>query len=112
MADKKELPPFVLGADDASLAGDLARLAELINTVSPGLGREIVVWICREFGGTCVYFLQPEKLFREARDRWIIQQYDAGHRVPEIARATGISDRQVWNVLGKDPGEDRKLKLF
>jgi len=101
MSGKKEIPPFVLRTEDASLPGDLARLAESIDKVSPGQGRDSVLAICRDFGGTCVYFLQPEKLFRESRDKWIIEQYDAGYRVPEIARAAGISVRQVWNVLGK-----------
>jgi len=109
---KKDLEKFTPQPDDAALFGDLARMAEVIEHVAPGRGREIVVAICREFGGSGVYFLQEEKLFREARDNWIRAMYDLGHRAQALVRATGVSERNIWYILGREPGEDRQMRLF
>ncbi len=112
MSDKKKLPAFNPNHETAVLNDDLARLAEIIDEVVPGRGKEIAVRISRAFGGSYIYCLQDEKLWRGVRDQWVIEQYDAGHRVPEIARAIKKCERQVWNILGREPGEDKQLKLF
>jgi len=104
--------PFKPDAGSAELSDDLSRLAEIIEAVLPGRGRELVVKIAKEFAGTYVYFQQDDKIFREVRDQWIIDQYLAGHKASEIAREVKLSERQVWNILGREPGEEKQLKLF
>jgi len=108
----KPLKPFTLTADNAELRDDLARAAEILDRLVPGKGKELVIMLAAEFGGTYVYFPQKEKLTRLNRDPWIIAQYAAGYRVVEIARATNLSERQVWNILGREPGEEKQMKLF
>ena len=51
-------------------------------------------------------------MFRPIRDLWIIEMYDAGYRATDIARAVGLCERQVWNILGREPGEDKQMRLF
>ena len=36
----------------------------------------------------------------------------SGPRVPEIARLVRLSERQVWSVLGREPGDERQMSLF
>lgn len=110
--DEKKLPPFLPPADAAALGPDLRRAADLLDEVVPGRGKELVVQLARGFCGTYVYFPQKDKLFREARDRWIIEQYDAGFRVPDIARRVDLCERQVWYILGREPGEEKQLRLW
>lgn len=80
------LQAFSPAPEQADLNEYLFRMAEIIDAIIPGQGMEAVVTICREFSGTYVYFLQAQNMFRKARNTWIIQQYDKGHKVPEIAR--------------------------
>jgi len=113
MADYEleQLPDdLVPGIDE--LPGDLAQLARVIEEIVPGFGVLIVLRIVREFRGTYLYCRNLDDLRRQARNRRIIERYDAGDRVPEIARWARLSERQVWTILGKEPGEDRQLSLF
>jgi Mor family transcriptional regulator len=109
---RKKICEFVPDADNANLSEDLTRLSEIIEACAPGLGRKLVIKIAKEFAGTYVYFQQDDKIFRDERDQWIIEQYEAGHKVPEIARGAPLCERQVWNILGREPGQDKQLKLF
>ncbi len=111
-AGNKPLKPFTLTADTADLRDDLARAAEIIEQLVPGKGKELVVRLASEFAGTYVYFPQKEKLVRGSRNPWIIEQYEAGYRVVDIARSVGLSERQVWYILGKEVDEDKQLNLF
>lgn len=109
---KPKILPFNPDANSAVLSDDLTRLADIIDSVLPGRGRELVVKIAKEFAGSYVYFQQREKIFRITRDQWIIEQYEAGHRVPEIAREVQLSERQIWTILGREPDEERQMSLF
>jgi len=42
-----------------------------------------------------------------ARNRRIRAEYDAGVGVAELARKYDLSERQIWNILGRgdDPGQ-------
>ena len=98
---KKELPAFCPSHDDAVLTNDLARVAEIIDELIPGRGKEIAVKVSIGTGGTLIYFPQKNNLFRDIRDQWIIEQYSAGHRVQDISREVNVCERQIWNILGK-----------
>lgn len=85
------------------LPGDLSQLAKAIEDVAPGLGVNIVMRVASEFRGTQIYFHNLDSITRKARNRMIIEKYDNGMKVPEIARIIRLSERQVWTVLGKEP---------
>ena len=111
MSMSNEIPEDLVPRID-ELPGDLAQLARVIEEVCPGCGVLIVLRIVREFRGTYLYCRNLDDLRRQARNRRIIERYDAGERVPEIARWARLSERQVWTILGREPGEDKQLKLF
>ena len=94
------------------LPGDLSQLARVVEEIVPGSGVKVVLRIAEEFRGTTVYFHNLDALLRQARNRLIIERYDKGERVPEIARDVRLSERQIWAILGKEPEEERQLKLF
>lgn len=101
MEKRTALKTFSPSPEEADLSDDLLRLAEIIDTIIPGRGKELVVRFCDNFSGTYVYFPQIGPLFREARNAWIIKQFDNGGRARDIARAAGVSERQVWYILGR-----------
>jgi Mor family transcriptional regulator len=109
---RPRLQPFTPEPHEAVLPDDLGRIASLIEAQAPGKGKALTVQIAKEFAGTYVYFMQQDKLFRATRDHWIIRQYEAGYRASEIARAASLSERQIWNILGREPDDDRQLRLF
>lgn len=84
------------------LPGDLSQLAKAIEDVVPGLGVNIVLRVASEFRGTHIYFHNLDSITRKARNRFILEKYDKGIKVPEIARIVRLSERQVWTVLGKE----------
>jgi len=94
------------------LPGDLAQLARVIEGMVPGYGVRIVLRIVTEFRGTHLYCRNLDDLKRQARNRVIIERYDNGERVQDIARWARLSERQVWTILGREPGEDKQLRLF
>ncbi len=94
------------------LPGDLARLATIIEEVCPGHGVEATLRIAMAFRGTYVYCHNIDALLRKPRDRWIREQYAAGMRVPEIARAVGLGERRVWDILGTPEAEGKQQRLF
>ena len=96
------------------LPGDLARLAQVIEELAPGRGVELALHIARRFRGTHIYCHNPDAVFRRPRNRWIREQYDAGVRVPDIARAVGLGERQIWHILGSTgkTGDKRQEELF
>ena len=106
-----ELPNDLIPRID-ELPGDLSQLARVIDEIVPGFGVKVVLRIAEDFRGTNVYFHNLDALLRLARNRLIIERYDYGERVSEIARDVRLSERQVWAILGKEPGEERQLKLF
>jgi Mor family transcriptional regulator len=94
------------------LPGDLSQLARIIEMFAPGHGVKATMKIATEFQSTYIYCHAIDDLKRAARDRWIREQYDKGARVPDLARAVPMSERQVWRVLNKAPVDDRQMRMF
>jgi Mor family transcriptional regulator len=111
--DLSNLPEDLL-PEIKDLPGDLAHLATVIESVAPGLGVRLVLRLVAEYRGTGIYFHNTDWLKRRIRDAWIIERYNRGERVVEIARdpMIGLSDRQVWTIIGRSPDEDKQMKLF
>lgn len=107
----KQLPADLYPAIN-ELPGDLARLAAIIDQMAPGKGVETTMQIAQEFRGTTIYCHNIDAIFRKARDRWVRDHFDAGGRVPDIARTVGLSERRVWEILGKAPVDERQGRLW
>ncbi|MDR3631331.1 MAG: helix-turn-helix domain containing protein [Desulfocapsaceae bacterium] len=107
----QNLPPDLV-PEAIELPGDLAEMAMIIDGYIPGLGVEITMAIAQRFRGTYVFCHNLDALWRAARDRRIVEFYDDGMKVPEIARLVGLGQRRVWDILGKPPEDDRQMKLF
>jgi Mor family transcriptional regulator len=88
------------------------QLASIIDKAAPGKGVEITMLIAGEFRGTTIYCHNIDALFRKARDRWVREKFDAGGRVPDLARTIKLSERRVWEILGSEPVNERQGRLF
>jgi Mor family transcriptional regulator len=87
------------------LPGDVRKIAELC-------GLDTALLICREFGGTRPYIPKLDDLYREVRDAKIRADYDAGGvTVAMLARRYKLSERQIFNILGCPPEEDKNFSL-
>ena len=86
------------------LPGDLALVAEVV-------GVRLTIELVRRFKGTHVYFRNLDHLLRRHRDRLIRRDYDAGMRAPDIARKYRLSERWVWQILGRPDGDGRKRRV-
>lgn len=92
--------------DIEELSGDLRLLAEIV-------GVRKALEIAEFFGGTPVQLYNFKKWILRHRDQQIRAEYDAGGiTVIELARRHDLSERQTYNILGQEPGEDRQLRLF
>jgi Mor family transcriptional regulator len=111
MDDLTKLPDEFLPTID-ELPGELASLARALESVVPGMGVRLALALESAFRGTSVYFHNVDNLRRKVRDKRIIERYNSGERVDDIARSVGMSSRHIWNILGREPGEDKQLKLF
>lgn len=83
MADKHE----VAGS------GDIGEIADLCGT-------DVVLKLCRRFGGGRLYIPKLNSLSRELRDKAIRREFlleDA--TVGELARKYGLSRRRVFDIL-------------
>ncbi len=94
------------------LPGALAELARKLDKLVPGRGLELTLKLGAEYRGTYVYFHSFDELERLVRDRWLVDQYGKGIKVPLLAREVRLSERQVWAILGKEPGEEKQGRLF
>lgn len=96
--DKTKFSPSI-----NELPGDLSLMAEVIESVAPGRGVEATIKISETFRGTNIYCHNLDKLKKNARNKGIIEQYEKGARVADLARENGVSTRHVWNILGREP---------
>lgn len=100
-----DLPDDALpGLDE--LTGDLRMLAELV-------GVRKALEISELFGGTTACFFGHRRYLIRFRDKKIRAEYDSGGiTVAELARKYNLTERYLYMILGKQPGEDRQMRLF
>ncbi|WP_417913692.1 hypothetical protein [Candidatus Electronema sp. JM] len=95
------------------LPGDLAMIAGLIEEISPGQGVRITMMLADRLHGTKVLWHNLRGMYKQQRDAWMRQRYDAGDvTVRDLALVTGLGERQVSRVLGKVDEEGPQLRLF
>lgn len=112
MSDKYRDPQIDELPDDAlplceELPGDLPLLAELV-------GVRDALKVAELIGGTMLRLPSIKPFKMKWRNRWMRQKYDMGEiTVAELARLTGLGERQTYNILGSvdDPSE-RQIRMW
>lgn len=114
MTNKEELAQLLASLEPTidELPGDLSAIARVIEKFAPGLGVRCTMALSEHYKGTYVLFHTIGFLKRKARDRWIIEQYGKGTTAPELARAADLGVRRVWDILGKEPVDDKQMSLW
>ena len=67
-------------------------------------GPEAAGRLVEKFGGTPVYIAKMHAASLATRNKQIRAAYDAKLSVAELARQHRLTERQIWNILGR--GED------
>lgn len=111
-------PPITIPDDAlpsiADLPGDLRRVAEIISRITKDelIAVRAVCALVAEYRGTYIYCRNLDEWERAWRDSQIRAESDAGTRVPDIARRWNLSERWVWDILGRLPVDEKQLKMW
>ena len=70
---------------------------ELVGVAS-FMGIDKFIEFCNEYGGIAIYFPSKKTLFRNSRNREIIDRYN-GKNIKDLARAFEISEVQIRNII-------------
>ena len=62
------------------------------------MGINKFIEFCNEYGGIAIYFPSKKTLFRNSRNREIINRYN-GKNIKDLARAFEISEVQIRNII-------------
>ena len=62
------------------------------------MGIDKFIEFCNEYGGIAIYFPSKKTLFRNSRNREIINRYN-GKNIKDLARAFEISEVQIRNII-------------
>lgn len=99
------------------LPGTLKWMAETIEQRIPGQGVRFTLLIAQVLGGQSLHIPRPDKWLIEWRNGFMRATYDRGGiTVRELAGMTGLSTRQVENILSQPATQkelqDKQLRLF
>ncbi len=85
------------------LHGDLKLLAEIV-------GVEKALIVSQVTDGTALRIYGGRRWVRRYRDQCIRREYDQGDiTVIDLARKHALSERQIYNILGKAEPDDRQM---
>lgn len=77
------------------------------------IGLEALEQLVKQLGGgRHVYIPRCAAGLRSKRDREIVQKYEAGTSVDQLAMQYRLSDRQIWSILKKTEMDDVQESLF
>lgn len=122
-----EIPDDALPKCPEELPGNLRRVAEIIaQVVGDDRAGALAAWhIGLDFRGTAIYCHNLDDWFRRHRNRMIVSEFDrrtgAGESATAVVRTMAmrewpglgrISERTVWEVLGRPVVDDRQLGLW
>ena len=62
------------------------------------MGIDKFIEFCNEYGGIAIYFPSKKTLFRNSRNREIINRYN-GKNIKDLARKFEISEVQIRNII-------------
>ena len=66
--------------------------------VADFMGIDKFIEFCNEYGGIAIYFPSKKTLFRNSRNREIINRYN-GKNIKDLARKFEISEVQIRNII-------------
>lgn len=78
------------------------------------IGLESLTALAKADGGRWLYVAKCDQSLRVRRNREIVEKYSPPHNVPvaQLAKDYGLSDRQIWNILGSTAMDDKQEQLF
>ncbi|MBF0454081.1 MAG: hypothetical protein HQL72_04590 [Magnetococcales bacterium] len=65
------------------------------------LGLEAAQKMSAYFGGETLTIVRASRAKKKVRNRTIILRYGEGERVPELARAFKLTERQIYSILSQ-----------
>jgi Mor family transcriptional regulator len=77
------------------------------NTLIRIVGQEAALTLCRELNGCSVYIPVGHSLLREARNRAIVADSNAGVPVKELVRRYWLTDRSIDRIINEGKNGNR-----
>ena len=79
----------------------ISDLPPQFENIANRLGIEKAKWLFEEFGGTSVYFPTEKMIYKEARDREIISEYNVfNHK--ELATKYNMSESYIRAIINRN----------
>lgn len=79
----------------------MSDLPQQFENIAMEIGIDRVKALFKEFGGTSVYFPTEKMIYKEARDREIIEEFN-GFNVKELASKYRMSESYVRAIIRKN----------
>lgn len=79
----------------------ISDLPPQFENIAMRVGIDITKMLFEEFGGTSVYFPTEKMIYKEARDREIIEEFN-GFNVKELASNYRMSESYVRSIIRKN----------
>ena len=90
--------------------GELGRGESAFAELAASVGEEAARILCDQFGGSRLYIPFCNKQVLSKRNQSIITAYTNGAGIDALVREYRLSDRQIWNILGKTAMTDNSQK--
>ena len=79
----------------------ISDLPPQFENIAKKLGIEKAKWLFEEFGGTSVYFPTEKMIYKAARDREIVSEYN-GFNHKELAAKYNMSESYIRAIINKN----------
>ena len=79
----------------------ISDLPPQFENIAMKIGIDITKVLFKEFGGTSVYFPTEKMIYKDARDREIIEEFN-GFNVKELASKYRMSESYVRSIIRKN----------
>ncbi len=99
-----EIPAELL-PDIEELTGDLRNLADVVGVAT-------AIKIGMHFEGVPLRLWGVARLRRRLRDNNIRKEYDEGAKAIELARKYRVSERWVWDILGRSDAPPMNVRMM
>lgn len=76
----------------------ISDLPPQFESIAMKFGMDITKMLFKEFGGTCVYFPTEKMIYKDARDREIIEKFN-GFNVKELASKYNMSESYIRSII-------------
>lgn len=76
----------------------ISDLPPQFENIANRLGIDKTKWLFEEFGGTSVYFPTEKMIYKEARDREILSEFN-GFNIKELASKYSMSESYIRSII-------------